>query len=57
MKPSSGREKPSPFNKSTAESGDRSKSGMSLRAKGSPPKRDSVVKKIYIYISISGPEV
>lgn len=45
MKPSRGREKPSPFRKSVVERGDRSKSGMSPRVKGSPPKRDSVEKR------------
>lgn len=45
MKPSSGREKPSPFRKSADERGDRLKSGISLRANGSPPKRDSIVKR------------
>lgn len=53
MKPSNGRERPSPFRKSEEERGERSKSGMSPRlANGSPPRSDSVVgghvKKIVV---------
>lgn len=57
MKPSSGRERPSPFRKSEEERGERLKSGMSARLeKGSPPISESVTESerlfcfLYIYI-------